>query len=122
VLVANVARYHRGAVPKRKHENFGPLDRDLRARIVRLAAILRVADGFDRGHVGAVEEVRTTWTDRALRLTPVPVAQASSLRLELWGASRKSALLAEVLGTRVEIVGPDGVVVASEEEEDGDVD
>jgi exopolyphosphatase/guanosine-5'-triphosphate,3'-diphosphate pyrophosphatase len=121
VLVANVARYHRGAAPKRKHENFGPLDRDLRGRIVCLAAILRVADGFDRGHVGAVEEVRATWTDHALRLTPRPVPQASSLRLELWGASRKSALLAEVLGTRIEIVGPDGVVVASEEE-DGEVD
>jgi exopolyphosphatase/guanosine-5'-triphosphate,3'-diphosphate pyrophosphatase len=121
VLVANVARYHRGAAPKRKHDNFGTLDRALRARIVRLAAILRVADGFDRGHVGAVEEIAVTWTDRVLRLTATPTAQASTLRLELWGASRKAALLAEVLGERVEIVGPDGAVVESEEE-DGDVD
>src|SRR5687768_3239979 len=51
VAIANVARYHRGAAPRRKHRNFGPLDRSLRRRIRRLAALLRIADGFDRGHV-----------------------------------------------------------------------
>ena len=30
VVIANVARYHRGAPPKRKHRNFGALDRSLR--------------------------------------------------------------------------------------------
>jgi exopolyphosphatase/guanosine-5'-triphosphate,3'-diphosphate pyrophosphatase len=111
VVVANVARYHRGSPPKKEHRNFGVLDRDLRARIKRLAGILRVADGFDRGHIAAVSRVKTRWTERALRLTPVPSAKARSLRLELWGASRKSELLAKVAGVPVEIVSPDGVVV-----------
>jgi exopolyphosphatase / guanosine-5'-triphosphate,3'-diphosphate pyrophosphatase len=111
VVVANVARYHRGSPPKKKHRNFGVLDRDLRARIRRLAGMLRVADGFDRGHISAVSRVKTRWTERALRLTPVPSAKARSLRLELWGASRKSELLAKVAGVPVEIVSPDGVVV-----------
>jgi exopolyphosphatase/guanosine-5'-triphosphate,3'-diphosphate pyrophosphatase len=87
------------------------LDRDLRARIKRLAAMLRVADGFDRGHIAAVSRIKTRWTERALRLTPVASAKARSLRLELWGASRKSELLAKVAGVPVEIVSPDGVVV-----------
>jgi exopolyphosphatase/guanosine-5'-triphosphate,3'-diphosphate pyrophosphatase len=110
VAVANLARYHRGAPPKKKHRNFGPLDRSLRARIKRLSAILRVADGFDRGHVGAVERVRVRWSERALRLTPVVRAGASP-RLELWGASRKSELLSELAGVPVEIVAPDGQVM-----------
>ena len=37
-----------------------------------------------------------------------------TIRLELWGASRKSALLEEVAGVPVEIVAPDGRVVGSE--------
>ena len=111
VIVANVARYHRGSPPKKKHRQFGVLDRDLRSRIKRLAAILRVADGFDRGHISAVSRVKTRWTERALRVTPVASAKARSLRLELWGASRKSELLAKVAGVPVEIVSPDGVVV-----------
>ncbi len=37
-----------------------------------LPAILRVADGFDRGHVGAVERLKVCWGERALRITPQP--------------------------------------------------
>jgi hypothetical protein len=40
----------------------------------------------------------------------VPSSAARSLRLELWGASRKSELLAQVAGVPVEIVAPDGSV------------
>jgi exopolyphosphatase/guanosine-5'-triphosphate,3'-diphosphate pyrophosphatase len=83
---------------------------------VRLAAILRLADGLDRGHVGAVERVKVRWMERALRITPVPVPRAKSLRLELWGASRKAGLLAQLIGVPVEIVGPRGKAFQPEEE------
>jgi exopolyphosphatase/guanosine-5'-triphosphate,3'-diphosphate pyrophosphatase len=82
-----------------------------RQRIKRLAAILRVADGFDRGHVGAVQKIKARWLDRALRLTVVPNPRARSIRLELWGANRKSAMLSKLIGTPIEIVAPDGTVV-----------
>jgi exopolyphosphatase/guanosine-5'-triphosphate,3'-diphosphate pyrophosphatase len=116
VIVAHVARYHRGGVPdKKKHTAFGELDKRLRNRIKRLSAILRVADGFDRGHVAAVDRIKVRWLDRALRLTPVPVPKAKSLRLELWGAARKSDLLSELIGVPVEIIGADGKVVSAAE-------
>ena len=112
VLVANLARYHRGALPKKKHRNFSGLDRELRARVLRLAAILRVADGFDRGHAGAVDRVRVRWMRRAIRLTPVARKPHQRLRLELWGAGRKAHLLARLAGVPVEIIGPGSEVVA----------
>ena len=114
VVIANVGRYHRGAPPKKKHRNFGMLDKTLRRRIERLSAILRVADGFDRGHVSAVADLKVRWGQRALRITPVAANQRASMRLEMWGASRKSALLADVAGVPVEIVGPDGRVLSSD--------
>lgn len=114
VVVANVARYHRGKPPKKKHRNFGLLDSELRDRIERLSAILRVADGFDRGHVSAVADVKVRWTQRALRITAVPATPRTAMRLEMWGANRKSALLAELAGVPVEIVGPDGRALSSE--------
>ena len=115
VVIANVARYHRGAPPKRKHRNLGELDRSLRDQVVRLSAILRVADGLDRGHVGAVSDVRVRWLQRAIRITPTAAKDAGALRLELWGAHRKSHLLAKVAGVPVEIVGADGSVLSSED-------
>jgi len=116
IIVANVARYHRGAEPKKRHVNYGGLERPVRQTIKRLAAILRVADGFDRGHANAVAEIKVRWMDRALRLTAVPSRPAHSLRLELWGASRKSSLLSELAGVPVEIVAPDGSVSTYEDE------
>jgi exopolyphosphatase/guanosine-5'-triphosphate,3'-diphosphate pyrophosphatase len=117
VVIANVARYHRGAPPKRKHRNYGSLDRELRARVRRLAAILRIADGFDRGHTGAVKTLRVRWVKRAIRITPVASDSRATLRLECWGAHRKSALLAKVVGVPVEIVAPDGTVLSSHDTE-----
>jgi exopolyphosphatase/guanosine-5'-triphosphate,3'-diphosphate pyrophosphatase len=122
VVVANVARYHRGSEPKRKHGNYGPLDRTLRRRIKRLAAILRVADGFDRGHVSAVADVKVRWTQRALRLTPVPATQRATMRLEMWGASRKSGLLSDLAGVPVEIVAPDGRVLSSDDIDSAEIE
>ncbi len=107
LVIANVARYHRGAEPQKSHPNYGPLAKSQRERITRLSAILRVADGLDRGHTAAVEDVRVRWLDRALRLIPSP-ASGATLRLELWGASKKSGLLSEIIGVPVEVVAPDG--------------
>jgi exopolyphosphatase/guanosine-5'-triphosphate,3'-diphosphate pyrophosphatase len=116
IIVANIARYHRGAEPKKKHANYGGLEKSMRETIKKLSAILRVADGFDRGHSGAVAEIKARWMERALRLTAVPSRQSNNLRLELWGASRKSNLLSEVAGVPVEIVAPDGSVTTYEDE------
>ena len=115
IVIAHIARYHRGREPRRKHALWWALDRDTRERIRRLAAILRVADGFDRGHASAVERIKVRWLQRALRLTPEPRRANATMRLELWGASRKSALLAEMAGLPVEIVAPDGEVVVEGE-------
>ena len=121
VVVAHVARYHRGNPPdRRKHADFGGLDKSTRQRIKRLSAILRIADGMDRGHVGAVDKVKVRWMERALRITAVALPKAKSLRLELWGASRKSEMLEKLIGVPVEIIGLDGKVVAMAEEEHPD--
>jgi exopolyphosphatase/guanosine-5'-triphosphate,3'-diphosphate pyrophosphatase len=119
VVIANVARYHRGAPPKRKHRNYGALDRSLRDRVRRLAALLRVADGFDRGHTGAVDTLRVRWVRRAIRIAPTASDARASLRLECWGAHRKSALLARVAGVPVEVIAPDGTVLSSEQTLEG---
>jgi exopolyphosphatase/guanosine-5'-triphosphate,3'-diphosphate pyrophosphatase len=116
IVVANVARYHRGAEPRKKHRNYGPLERPVRQTIKKLSAILRVADGFDRGHASAVAEIKVRWVERALRITAVPAHHVYNLRLDLWGASRKSNLLSEVAGVPVEIVAPDGSVTTYQDE------
>ena len=118
VVVANVARYHRGATPRKAHRNYGALDQTLRRRIKRLAALLRFADGFDRGHVGAIKALRIRRLRRAIRIAPVAADARHPMRLEIWGAHRKSAPLAGLLGIPIEIIAPDGVVRSSDVPDD----
>ena len=56
-LIANVARYHRGARPKHKHANFRQLPPEDQRRVEQLAAILRLAGGLDRSHSQQVKDV-----------------------------------------------------------------
>jgi exopolyphosphatase/guanosine-5'-triphosphate,3'-diphosphate pyrophosphatase len=114
VVVASVARYHRGPPPRRKHENFGLLDSDTRATIKRLSALLRLADGFDKGHSGAVEKLNVRWVKRAIRITALGRAgDERNLQLAAWGAGKKAGLLASLAKVPVEIVMSGGMVLAS---------
>ena len=113
VVIANVARYHRGSAPKKSQRTFGDLDKPLRDQVRRLSALLRFADGFDRGHVGAIDDLDVEWTDGAIRVAPSAARHGQPLRLDLWGAQRKSQLLAELAGVPVEIVTEDGSVLSS---------
>jgi exopolyphosphatase/guanosine-5'-triphosphate,3'-diphosphate pyrophosphatase len=49
-VVSNVARYHRKQPPSNAHPNYSSLPREDRIVVLKLAAILRVADALDRGH------------------------------------------------------------------------
>ncbi|MCC6241947.1 MAG: Ppx/GppA family phosphatase [Gemmatimonadaceae bacterium] len=113
--IAHIGRYHRGAPPKRKHRAFAQLDRVLRDRIVKLSAILRLADGLDRGHVSAVQQLTVHFSAEAVRVQVAAHEHARSVQLECWGGARKSALLGTVLELPVEVVAPDGNVVMFDE-------
>ena len=90
-LVALISRYHRQTGPRRKHPEFAALPPDDQEIVRRLSAILRVADGLDRGHSAAVEFGRGE--ARAGRADADGDAGANAqtdLGLECWGASRKA--------------------------------
>jgi exopolyphosphatase/guanosine-5'-triphosphate,3'-diphosphate pyrophosphatase len=63
----------------------------------RLSAILRVADGLDRGHSAAVETVTAKLSPDALVLTVAPGSAQTDLGLECWGASRKADVMAKLI-------------------------
>lgn len=56
-IIAQVARYHRKAIPSDKHEEFQSLAKKDRDLVCQLAGILRVADALDRTHVQVVKQV-----------------------------------------------------------------
>jgi len=57
-IIANIARYHRKALPKPTHTDYIGLPENDREMVDRLSSILRIADGLDRGYENRVKQVR----------------------------------------------------------------
>jgi exopolyphosphatase / guanosine-5'-triphosphate,3'-diphosphate pyrophosphatase len=102
-LVALVSRYHRRTGPRRKHPEFAALPPGDQELVRRISALLRVADGLDRGHTAAVETVSTELTPDTLTVRIAPRLAGADLGLECWGATRKADVLAKLLQRDVAI-------------------
>jgi len=100
-LIANVARYHRGALPKRKHDNLARLSARDRQRVRQMAAILRLAGGLDRSRSQQVGDVRIGLEDGVVRLEAVAPVEPE---VDLWGARRRTELFEKAFAAPVEIV------------------
>ena len=57
-IIAHVARYHRGSVPKEKHTDFMQLSERDRRSVAQLGAILRLAEALDRGHENRIADIK----------------------------------------------------------------
>jgi exopolyphosphatase/guanosine-5'-triphosphate,3'-diphosphate pyrophosphatase len=99
-IVANVARYHRGAKPKLKHKGFAVLEPEDREIVTMLGAILRLADGLDRSHTDAVRglDIRLDG-DRLVVLVDCPFGCSA----EVWAGEKKGRFFGEVFDVRVAV-------------------
>ena len=98
-LVALVARYHRGATPDpEKHDAFAALSPEEQRTVSRLAGILRFADGLDRSHTDAVQNLRLSLQGN--RLT-VMLAPGTGDDVERLAAQKKAHLFESQFGVRV---------------------
>jgi exopolyphosphatase/guanosine-5'-triphosphate,3'-diphosphate pyrophosphatase len=100
-LIANVARYHRKAAPKKRHPNFRRLDRPERRLVRALAAMLRVADGLDRTHT---QRVSAVGVEAGRTMTRLVLAAATDPQVERWEAERRAGLFNRVFDTTPDIV------------------
>lgn len=57
-IIGCICRYHRGGLPdKHEHEIYNTLDKKERKIVKRLAGILKVSDGLERGHLNLIKEI-----------------------------------------------------------------
>lgn len=99
-LIAAIARYHRGALPKPGHEAMQGLGPEDRRRVEALAALLRVADGLDRTRSQRIEALDVTVDDTRI---VIGIEGDGPLDVEVYGAQRKTDLLERASGRRVDV-------------------
>jgi exopolyphosphatase/guanosine-5'-triphosphate,3'-diphosphate pyrophosphatase len=95
--IATIARFHTGRIPRLSHDDLADFELRDRRRILRLAAMLRVADALDHSHRGRVVGLRVldgsdgTLLDVAIR--------DEDPGLELWAAEQKAGLWQRCFGS-----------------------
>jgi len=99
--VAALARYHRGGDPRPSSDGMAGVVAERRDTVSRLAALLRVADGLDRGRAAAVGDIDVAVDASRVR---VHVGSQSDIDVDLWGGRRKRALFERLFDRRLEIV------------------
>ena len=101
-LIANVARYHRKAFPNaQKHENFRVLSDSEREWVVKLAAILRVADALDHEHRSVVDDLKVSIHRRSVT---IDLQSMGPCLLERWHLDEKGRLFQETFGRTIALL------------------
>jgi exopolyphosphatase/guanosine-5'-triphosphate,3'-diphosphate pyrophosphatase len=100
-IIAHVARYHRGPTPKpERHPTLAALKPWQQRTVRKLAALLRLADAFDRTHASRVDEIYGAI--RKGRVT-LEVLSRYEVDLELEAARQRGKFFAKVFDCRLRL-------------------
>ena len=97
-LIAHIARYHRGARPKQKHQAYANLNDDDQDRVAKMAALLRLALALDRTHQQQISDLHCHVTEQRVEIA---VQASGDAEVDLWSARRKVDLFERVFGRQV---------------------
>ncbi len=98
-LLACLGRFHRRGEPKTTFIPFAELDLTDRERVTKLVALLRLADGLDRSHLGTVRRVHVG-VGTGGEVT-IGIEADGDADLQLWGVRRKRELFERVFSRPV---------------------
>lgn len=111
VMIACLVGYHREKVRPKNDPLFQSLDPDTRHVLLRLAAIVRVADGLDFTHNAIIQLVELTETARGAFLrVQAPPEHDSGRDLNIARANKKADLWNRVMPVPLFIVGPEAKI------------
>jgi exopolyphosphatase/guanosine-5'-triphosphate,3'-diphosphate pyrophosphatase len=100
-LIAQIARYHRKSLPKRKHDAFQSLKEKDQVTVARMGGILRLADGLDRRRNSLVQDVSCLFGGTTVTIR---LAASEDISVEIFGANAKKDLFEKAFGSTVVFV------------------
>jgi len=100
-IVANVIRFHRKTSPSTQDENFKALPAKERLTVIKLCALLRLADALEISHAARLRDLSLEKSMGAWRLQ---LFGEGEMMLEKWSFEKRKGLFQEVFGVNLEIV------------------
>lgn len=105
--IAAIVRFHRKGTPgKSSFAQWDSLGADTKDTVIRLTALLRIADALDRSHSSTVQEVAVQHAGAQDGSTGVVLGISSTepVELELWALRRKRGLFEDTFGVKLSAV------------------
>lgn len=100
LIIANIARYHRGNIPRDKHLDFMMLNEKDRDLVWKLGAILRLAEALDRSYENKVKDLRLTGGKQNLVLE---IISNDSLESELHSFEKKKDMFEQAFNRKISV-------------------
>jgi exopolyphosphatase / guanosine-5'-triphosphate,3'-diphosphate pyrophosphatase len=97
-MIAQIARYHRKSLPKKKHVEFLRMPEKDQQTVCRLGGILRLADGLDRRRSCLVEVVELVHSGDVFNMKLVGTDDIS---VEVFGGNAKKDLFEKAFGGNI---------------------
>lgn len=98
LVIANIARYHRGPTPKERHPDFAILNQADRETVCRLGAILRIADALDKSYDFRVKDVRCSRDGQTVH---IQLSSSLNCEKEIVAAEQKGDLFESAFNCRL---------------------
>jgi exopolyphosphatase/guanosine-5'-triphosphate,3'-diphosphate pyrophosphatase len=100
-MIALIARYHRKGAPKQSHVEYTGLTEQEQEKVLKLAALLRVAIALDRSHKGYIKNVRVDVKHDAVVLT---AKSKGDIAMEIRDFELKKDLINKILKKPVVLI------------------
>jgi exopolyphosphatase/guanosine-5'-triphosphate,3'-diphosphate pyrophosphatase len=97
-IIALIARYHRHSTPKPEHDIYRLLTREQRLVVVKLAAILRIADALDRCDSNRIRSLECMVSEEGLIIS---ISGIDDFSLEQYSIRSKGSLFEDVYGLNI---------------------
>ena len=98
-IIANLTYFHRKSPPRKRHAHFALLSPAVQTKVRQCAVFLRIAEGLDRSHLGAVRDVSLfiEGEPRTANLVLTPTGDTDA-NLETWYVSNDTSAWVEAFG------------------------
>ncbi|GIU82397.1 MAG: Ppx/GppA family phosphatase [Acidobacteria bacterium] len=98
LIIANIARYHRGKMPQEKHPDFAVLREREKDLVWKLGGILRLANALDRSYESRIKDLKVICEKRKITILLV---SNESCELELEAVNARKDMFEKAFGCKL---------------------
>jgi exopolyphosphatase/guanosine-5'-triphosphate,3'-diphosphate pyrophosphatase len=100
LIMANIARYHRKKLPKKKEVEMPDLDEQGKEQVTILSTFLRLSESLDRRHAGLIE--RVSFTRIIDKTAELEIVAREDCQFESWGVDNEAKNFERSFGLKLD--------------------